>query len=728
MSDAWACHYRKNTPGYRDPWDLCEAEREQMLACAEAMYNKQIFIGYTGYTSGVPSESWEVDKSGPYYAGSSVIFEVQLFTGFGALVMGEYTDYKICTGYVEATFYQLHPTTDPTEGNPELRKKLLTTGFRTDDEGYYSGIFPTFFLEEQDAQEGPPRLSGFFLASRYYEEEGQAGGLLTGTHEFVDPLARYPTPTLDGQIRGNSEVGDCLQYQACLNVTNNGELPGIAYIHISTDFGNSSEVLLESTEEIAALSAWFPNNIQLNSSANKFYFFQASFVPRGFDRGVPSVEIIKGGTLPAPTNARLRWRYLNPTDTINSSPYLHIDIDYNILDYFTNVVVYYRPYDEGTQTYGSWIELGPASRVDEDQGDEDATNDVHYFLMPLDSLVNTKFKVKVHVVSPGEFISLPYPSEDGLEIALNTITLSVTKATTTCGAYLKWDGPSWPAASYKIIITAPGEDAVTLYDIYEHSYFHNPTCSETKTYTYQVCFMDDENLTACSNSVAVSLSPVLEVPRFSLVPIRAPDELSDDVPTTKFDMRLSYENETREGISFVGERIRVVNDTRIAETITIPKDVGTNCLDKQLIAGEPPFALEDSVRAEAQRIISYNLAHQYQSSTSDYYARSVAVPRKPPTPILSMSIGGQVLQFSWRVHAQDAYNTINQYEKFRIYQQINGGNPTLIYNGVDFAFAYDTQGFAHGTYTFFMKTTSEDFSLKGFSSVSSNSNSVQQVL
>src|SRR5690348_2992473 len=167
MSTAWACIYRKNTPGYPNPWDLCADEVNSIFRCSQPLYNLPLTVGFSGYTLGTPN-SRKADLV--MYANSSGIYEVLVTTGSSPTG---------CSG----AFVQLNLTLagTPSVSLPDVpaSNQFLTTGFTVNSTGYASGIFPLPFSNINST------VSGIVAAF---------SGKWTGVFNVLESLNVFPVP------------------------------------------------------------------------------------------------------------------------------------------------------------------------------------------------------------------------------------------------------------------------------------------------------------------------------------------------------------------------------------------------------------------------------------------------------------------------------------------------------------------------------------------------------
>lgn len=481
MSTDWACHYQRNLPGYKNPYQLCATELQNMLVCSQPLITQPINVGFSGWYIGLATANRPTNF---YYSNCTGYFTVNATTGTSNTPLSGAT--------VTVTLMKYR-------AGVSAQSTLLSTGLTTDKSGNASGLF--LFAPGT----GNDLYSGIAVV---------LSGNLTGA-AYIESSYFTAQPQAIGSWSTNAST-----HQASMTITNTDPYaPGTINILKSIN-GISSYSVVNSHyyQPGDFLSQTFTIN------AGEFHYYKTQFTPTGGTKPTESA-VESGGYPPIPNALSLMWLFVNTTDT-RPTAFLRIDIDSGNVDR-------YDPNGYGIQGMyqpvagGAWSAL--PTTVQYQSG---------YFLCNIDSLVLGQYNFKVSGAFPDSAASYFYsPVLGPTVIDLGSISASAKTSTSGCGIDVFWNASM--SNSYEIHISTtssmtsytvatPPDSSVNMY-----RYDTLGTCGTP--YFFQVCVAGGGG---CSN--VVSGSGVYKLSTPNVYPTLKYVDPTNVIPTTQFLVHLDW--------------------------------------------------------------------------------------------------------------------------------------------------------------------------------------------
>lgn len=482
MATTWACHYRKNLPGYPNPWDECRTEVQSFLICSDPISGKTIDIAWSGYTSGNTTKNQK-----NFYAGMTGIYELQLTTGNSAT--------PVRSGFVDVNFYLAHSTT--------AMKPLLATGLVVDMNGYASGKFVVPWMS------GDSTVTGTIFA---------LSGTATGLAVVNASVSHFPLPVMTCDIDSATNRTDITIENKCL------EFEGFVYLYESSDFGQSYDSVQSGNIGAGATTSSYSVDI-----GNDYRMYYCSIKPSGGStQEVGNSD--EGGHPPPATGMELRWRYTT-SDFSSLSPFLRIAVAPELTGLYDIGSAFDTQYSGGS--ISSWTTIGYQTTTLEGSG--------YFFqdIVDLSALGLLWFKTigrKGDGVG-GYWWSTPLTKGpfdlDGL------VAYASTSNASGCGVNVTWEGPVF-GDGYLVKWSGIGhpEDMGNETIVGTFYYYHDTITQPGREYSYNVCRADGS---ACSSPVTAS--GVLQLAKSEFVAEPRNININDlERPTVTFDIYLDWFN------------------------------------------------------------------------------------------------------------------------------------------------------------------------------------------
>ncbi len=457
MSHAWACIYRKNTPGYTNPWDACAEEVDSIIRCSSGQFNHPLTVRFSGYTMGTPDIN-KTDKV--FYAGSSGIFEVLITTGTSSIGCSG------ASGYLTLSQYStlIDPIRNP--GN----NLFLNTGFIVNSTGFYSGIFA---VPSPSGNINTP-LSGYVAA---------ISGMWTGETDILDyNLNIFPAPTVNVNF-------DSVANHVTFDISNvDSFLPATASIELAV--GSPDATPTSYGPWYLAAGATSPSTMVPLSS--NFVYLSAFMLPSGFTKGVLG-PTKSGGHPPAVDDISFHWIYRNPNDPAPTAS-LQVLVPPDKVDQFDSTNHVEPSYSTDNV---NWSLIGYLDVIDPTTSP--VGSGLGQYTFDISDLIGYN---PLYIAASGFFFDdggmfnkFYGPRSNTLQIDFGAVKAYAQTSTSSCGVNVRWEGP-YVGHGYKVYVSGIGGgvfsspfDPDSFY-AWTHNIKNDPSFACNTPYGYRVCQTD----------------------------------------------------------------------------------------------------------------------------------------------------------------------------------------------------------------------------------------------
>lgn len=665
MSIDWACHYRKNTPGYLNPWEGCQEEILAMLVCPEPTYVKALNIDFSGYTLGVP-EGWIPDSNMTYYGGSSGLFETRITTGV------DNTPISGASGILN-----LYLGTGI--GN---QKSILSSGFQVDANGYYSGNFTVPIVT------GTAAVKGSLFAF---------SGLATGLLNLDMWIIQFENPTLQASFSAISN-------SASVSLTNNNARLSVSgFIEKSIDFGQTYSIV-HSYEIGPTENSGFSEDI-----GGDWVSYLAYITPYGFSKSLPAQTGVydssgnltgyivyepSGGHPPAALSMDLIWSYDTINDPTSSHLFLKIDVDPTKIGLYLDTNAFDSKWSTDEVT---WNDFFIQTTSVGDKGAAGLTND--YFLQRAQDLdaagtyyVRTSGKRQEQDgVFYSQFLS------GGPFIVGGITAYAETSPQGGCGIDVRWEGVNLGEYGYIVNYSGQGEptdNGTANPQWMGYHYDSSNYCG--RIYSFQISNRYSPDIK--SDWVSGSGVMTLLAPHYTIKAVYTSD--TPERPTTNFSVVLDWSDS-----SFYDSRAEYLTGYRTyLSDPSFSNVVGFKYSETTEVTDSPGngFPLLKTVK----NVISYNMRLVSGIGSSypifgDYVARTMDVGRQPDQPtITSITNNGNNVTVNWEGTASET-----PYESYILHRRMGENEVTFNFNNA--TTSYSDELLPAGTYDYFVETISK---------------------
>lgn len=690
MSNAFACHYRKNTPGYLNPWESCKDEILNTLECSDSVYGKPLNIFYSGYTSGVPLAYRALPAA--VYAGSRIIYEIRITTGDNP--------YVNCSG--AAVQMDLYLNQSVNSG-----MLVLSSGFTVDKNGYASGSFSM------------PTITG--TQSSYEATIFAVSGVYTGLLSVSQTVDAFPEPSFTATFSTTTN-------EANIGLTNNDYLlPVSGFLEKSSDYGATFSTA--SSWTIApGESVSYTDDLAMDWRVYKAYLIVSGFekaitaaVTMYDENGVATgrYPVEYSGGHPAPALGMVwRW-YYNVGDSPSSAhAYIEIDVESGksgaYLDgqsfnsqYSGNGKDYWTDFsDQATFTINPFGVIFPTSFFMQKCTDIETEGAGDFYIQTSGKRQNPD--------DGGYFYSTAI--KDG-PFSISDIKIWATSAisNTGCGIDVWWEGINLGIGGYQLDYSGSGlplDTGVVFPDWFGYRFDTLSNCG--RPYFFKASRVSNPSISSVWVSASGSL--ILAAPAFTLQAVNI-NPGNPERPTTQHYVYIDWSSPT-----FRDPRAEYISGTRthflspsVDGNIMLRYADAVGATDSQIM----PLSSEHSfVSYTFQLVTGINLANPI---FGDFVMRDVEIGRTPITPTLLGAVkAGYDVTASWTGKAFEE----PIYESYVLHRLNTSTNEEVsIACGYE-TYSYLDEGLPAGNYSYFVETISTPPLSPNFKAVSNFSNSI----